>query len=140
MLVSLPLHSASVNRQSYSGVRRRRMSIPDLQILVQTTLQWYESLSLTGKFVFPIFGIAGLVTLFLIYRALYTSFILIRRFIRRKLIPKNIDLRLDRDVAPEERVEPSLEDVEESEIQYGTNLKDRIEQMRKDAPFKRDDE
>ena len=115
------------------------MSVPDLQHFAQTTLQWYESLSLAGKFVFPIFGIAGLVTLFLFCRALYTSFILIRRFIRGKLIPKNIDLRLDRDVAPVDRVEPSLDDAKESEIQYGTNLKDRIEQMRKDAPFKRDD-
>ena len=113
----------------------------DAGAFLQSIIQWYQDLCIVGKVIFPALAIALFVFALVIARAIHTSYLLTRRFIRRKLIPKKVDLRLDRELAPIERVEPSVgRDTDDDEPEFGANLKERIERMQKDAPFKKDNE
>ena len=89
------------------------------------------SLSLIGKVVFPILAVAGIGLLFVLANFIYTMFLLTRRWVRRVLIPRNINLHLDRDKSVSRRREPKVAAGEP--IEYGGSLKERIKQMHEEA-------
>ena len=105
---------------------------------LDSIILWYQGLSLFGKIFFPLAAVAASVVLIVFVKFMYRAIQRIRRFVRRKIIPKNIDLRLDRDLAPRTKVEPSVDQGAEQaeDPKYGKNLKERIERMRQESPFK----
>ena len=99
---------------------------------------WFGALTFLQKFLFTAAVLALLLTPFLLLKAIYRSFFLGRRWFRRKRIPRSVDLKLDRDVAPiaPKRSLPWLPKTPSSEPEYGGDLAKNIEAMKEDAPFK----
>ena len=113
--------------------------MPDIvQTYIDSLANWYASLSITGKYLVPLVTLAAIGLIVVAVRAGVAAFILLRRFIRRKLIPRNTDLHLDRD-RNLPRIEPTFggDQTEAQQQVYGSTLKERIEKMRKEAPFRR---
>jgi len=85
-----------------------------------TLVSWLNQINLNQKLV--LFGmlILLLIIISLIIIILRSIYLKIRRWYRKKRIPNNIDLYLDRD-----------------NLKYGNKLRKNIDNMKKDAPFKK---
>ena len=69
---------------------------------------WFLALSRIQQLLVIFAALVVLFTILAIIRGIYRAFFLLRRWLRRKLIPRNIDLHLDRDIASENDKQDSI--------------------------------
>ena len=86
-------------------------------------ISWLTQLSLNQKLVLLVALVASLFILYLILKLFLHIGLKIKKWSRRKRIPSNINLYFDRD---------------QKELKYGSELRKNMQDMKSEAPFKKD--
>ena len=116
-----------------------------MDVFIQELVVWFKDLSPFAKFFYSIVALAAIGFCAIFYLAIRSASTKVRRWVRRRRIPKNIDLRLDRDATtspPKESGTKSRSmraDAPRKKKEYGKRLRKNMETMQNDAPFKSDD-
>jgi hypothetical protein len=109
--------------------------------LYERLAAWLQDLGFATSYVGIFVVAAAIVTLVAALYVMYRCFFSIRRWLRRKRIPKNIDLNLDREIAP---VAPSrtteTEPVASTEgrrpkLDHGDGFRENLDKMRGQGPY-----
>ena len=86
-------------------------------------ISWLAQLSLNQKLVLLAALIIWLFIVYLVFKLLFLLVLKVQKWSRRKRIPNNKNLHLDRD---------------QHELKYGSELRKNMRDMKSEAPFKKD--
>ena len=113
---------------------------------IQDFIVWFKALPPIAQFLYVVVAVAATGFIALVYLATKTAATRLGRWIRRKRIPKQIDLKLDRDAKPSQPRKTQSKpysrksNAASKKKRYGQRLRKNMERMKKNAPYKSEDQ